>query len=332
MDICDLHCDLLCYLAHDSTRSPSNPEVRCSIPQLNEGGVKSQVLPIFTSTEKGSAQKGMAQWGVYKKLQIEGVRLSLAVENCSALCEEDEPLANCLERLDRLGSLTYASLTWNGENRFGGGAGSTKGLKEDGKELLRHLSGKRIAVDFSHASDWLAYDILNQMDREGLDLPILASHSNFRAVHDAVRNLPDDLAVEIFKRGGVIGINFVKMFTGPTPDYYVKQIEHALALGGEDQLCLGADFFYGMDVPADQRKPPEIYWFEDFGNASCYPRFFQLLKGHFSEEMLRKLAHGNFNTKIERREFQAVVTDNNLQSSEIRIQRKDAKNAERGLN
>lgn len=298
MEISDLHCDLLCYLASDPRRTPNDPQVRCSIPQLKSGGVTQQVLPIFTPTEKGSAVSGAAQWDAFNKLKIKDIAFSLAIENCSALCEEEDPLQRGLDRIDRLGPLTYVSLTWNGENRFGGGAGSSMGLKPDGRTLLRYLHGKKIPVDFSHASDSLAYDMLDCIDREKLEIPILASHSNFREVTDVVRNLPDPIAQEIFRRGGVIGLNFVKLFMGPTPDFFIKQIEHGLMLGGENALCLGADFFYGLDIPAEQRKPPEVYWFDDYGNASCYPALFQLLKSHFSQDFLKRLAHSNFRDKL----------------------------------
>lgn len=304
MDIYDLHCDLLCYLANDASRSAYDPEVRCAIPQLQAGGVKTLVLPIFTSTAPRSVSSGLAQLEVFRTLSDKypifnsEISTALAIENCSSFFEEDEPLQAGFDRLAKLGPLVYASLTWNGENRFGGGAGSEKGLKPDGEELLRFFSGKGVWIDFSHTSDRLAHDILALIDKEELQLSVLASHSNFRAVHGVVRNLPDELASEIFRRGGVIAINLVKMFIGPTPDFFIKQIEHGLELGGEDALCLGADFFYGMDVPADQRKPPEVYWFDEFDNASTYPVLFNLLKSHFSEEFLIKLAHRNFRSKL----------------------------------
>ena len=56
-----------------------------------------------------------------------------AIENASGFCEEQEPLEDGLRRFERLvaeaGPLAYVSLTWNDENRFGGGNKASAGLK-----------------------------------------------------------------------------------------------------------------------------------------------------------------------------------------------------------
>lgn len=309
--IADLHCDLLCYLAFEKTRSPYDLAVRCSIPQLLAGPVNFQLLPIFTPTEEGSVASGLAQLKVYhtqlKQHAVFGstIRVQWAIENASALVSEEESLQEGLQRLGIAFSSerpVYVSLTWNGENRFGGGAATPNvGLKGDGKELLRFLSGQGIAVDFSHASDPLAYDILEQIDKEKLSIPVIASHSNFRAVCDVPRNLPDPLAKEIFRRGGVIGLNFVRMFVGPeNPTFFARQLAHGLQLGGENQLCLGADFFYGLDVPASSRQVPEVYWFSDYDNASCYGKVIQIWKKELglSDETIKRITSLNFNNYL----------------------------------
>lgn len=291
--IADLHSDLLCYLAGDPNRTPYDPCVRCSIPQLEAGGVVLQVLPIYTATEPGSVESGSRQIEWFNRLLemhsnkftnylpelhlTDGkIAILLAVENASSLFGEDEPLEAGLSRLQTLqDSRTkplYLSFTWNSENRFGGGAHTAKGLKSDGKELLHFLAGKSIAVDLSHSSDTLAYDIIDEINRSGLDIPLIASHSNARAVCDMARNLPDDLITEIVNRKGVIGLNFVRYFLGEDPQSsFHRHLEHLLSLGARDALCFGADFFYGNDVPPAHRKKPEELFFPGFDNSSCYP-------------------------------------------------------------
>lgn len=297
--IFDLHCDLLCYLANDPNRTAFDPGVRCSIPQLREGNVQFQVLPIFTTTEKGSAKLGLAQAEIYKKIAKElPCKTSLAIENASSMCEEDEPLRVGLERIEKLGPLFYISLTWNFENRFGGGAHTDVGLKQDGKDLVRFLDNKNIAIDLSHTSDALAYDLLNYMEKNSLKVPVIASHSNFRSVTDMARNLPDELVKEVIARNGIIGMNFVRFFVGPdSPTYFAKQLEHGLKLGGENHLCLGADFFFGDDVPPDQRKSADVTWFPGYDNASCYSKVFQLWNEQLGlkDALLKKISHENLN-------------------------------------
>ncbi len=95
--------------------------------------------------------------------------------------EEDEPLDLLFERFDAKKWL-YISLTWKEENRFGGGDQTMVGLKRNGEVLLEYMDGKDVAIDLSHTSNPLAEGILNHIDKKGLKITTIASHSNFRAV------------------------------------------------------------------------------------------------------------------------------------------------------
>lgn len=319
--IADLHCDLLCYLSRDPQRSPYDAAVRCSIPQLRAGNVKLQTMAIFTETCSGSTQSGLAQVESFKKLmndhsdvfelirdssQFETLQNSNkvgilpAIENASSFCEENEPLEDALTRLTKMqrkiGKFTYVSLTWNTENRFGGGALTSVGLKNDGKHLIDYLCEHGIALDFSHASDHLAYDILNHLDQSSLQVPLLASHSNFRFITHAPRNLPADLAKEILKRQGLIGLNFIRPFIGPeSTNNFFKQLEYGLQLGYTEGICLGADFFFTDDVSSSHRKPPEELFFPEFDNASVYPKIIDLWKKELSlsKEQITDICYNN---------------------------------------
>lgn len=301
MKIADLHCDLLAYLQGDSKRTPYDPEARCSAAQLKEGGVMFQALAIFTKTGKGSAKCAGEQFEIYKTLPAlypaafgKGrIEVPVALENASGVCEEDEPLDLAFKRLEKMLPLLYISLTWNDENRFGGGNMSTVGLKKDGQRLLEWMAEKNASIDFSHTSDALAHDIFNYIDKKGLKLRTIASHSNFRQVTDMPRNLPDDIAKEIGKRGGVIGLNFVRKFIGlESPKDFIRQVEHAAKLDLLDHFSFGADFF------DDQDTPPELHYLRPmfhpgFDNASCYPKLLEALRKNFSDEILEKIAYKN---------------------------------------
>lgn len=129
--------------------------------------------------------------------------------------------------------ILYIGFTRHAENRFGGGNNSKVGLKEDGKKLLQYLNGKKIAVDFSHASDTLASDILDYLSDHNLEVPILASHSNYRKVFNQTRNLPDHIAKEIIQRGGIIGVNFLRAFVNnENPNALYHHINRGIELGG----------------------------------------------------------------------------------------------------
>jgi microsomal dipeptidase-like Zn-dependent dipeptidase len=218
-----------------------------------------------------------------------------AVENASGLCGDDEPLDRAFERLEWLveavGTPLYISLTHHGENRFGGGNQTQTGLKDDGRALLEALNRRGIAVDLSHTCDALARDILAHIDRRGLDLPILASHSNFRAVHDIPRNLPDDLAREVIARGGVIGMNLLRNCLHPEdPSSLTKHLCHGLELGGEKTLCFGADYFDVASHPDQSRAP---FYFEEHQHAGKYQQILDGMAGELSPEQIKRIAHGN---------------------------------------
>lgn len=319
--IVDLHCDLLSYLSGGNDRSPNDSQVRCSIPQMRDGNVRLQILAIFTETGVGSSEKGLAQADAFKvMLNVHSADFDLvqvpealptvmagkqigilaAFENASGFCEESEPLAAGLERLRRLfgkvGRPFYVGLTWNSENRFGGGALTEVGLKDDGKKLLEFLHGKQIALDLSHASDALAYDVLNFTSAEGFEIPVLASHSNVRKVVPSPRNLPDELIREIFLREGLIGINFVRGFVGSESDSLARHVEYLIQMGGENHIAFGADFFYDKALPENSPGwSPDGYFFPEYSGSHCYSQVLGLLQKQLSlsDELLSKIANEN---------------------------------------
>lgn len=325
MDEClvaDLHCDLLCYLAGGVSRTPYDLAAKCSINQLIAGHVKLQVMAIFVETAPGSLVRGTKQMHSFQSLsqqyfnvfetiqhssQFDQLRhnnkigIMPAIENASGLCEEREDLDIVLNRFtewqNAIGPFAYVSLTWNGENRFGGGAHSKVGLKSDGKRLLEYLCEKGIPIDFSHTSDYLASDIFEFLDKNNFQAPVLASHSNMRTVRNVLRNLPDDLAKEILRRQGIIGMNFYRDFLGDGQEgegCFIKQLEHFMGLGAQKQTCFGADFFYPGDLPIAYQKDPSRYFFPLFSDSGCYGRLLNLWQRYgISAESLKDIAFNN---------------------------------------
>ncbi len=312
--IIDLHCDLLSYLARFEGADPNNTEdIGAAIPHLKAGNVRLQTMALYSGGDADYTES-MASW--FAKLQTDysdsfyaikstedidsvltGDKIGMvaAIENASGLCNENEPLDKAFERFEKLdkqiGPFFYVGLTHHLENRFGGGNNEPAGLKDDGKHLLEFLAGRKIAIDLSHTSDPLAHGIIEHIDQQGLDLPLIASHSNFRAVHDHPRNLPDDLARTIIKRRGLIGINFLRAFINPTyPEYLHKHIIYGLSLGAEACLGLGADYFCTKAYTDPERLP---FFFEEHENAGQYPQILRWLEPELEPEQLSALAWGN---------------------------------------
>jgi membrane dipeptidase len=315
--IIDLHCDLLAHMLNMPIPDPFNPAgIACSFPALAEGNVKLQVMAIYTATEKGSAALALRQSEIFASFlekypndctlvhdlstlgqMADSPKLGMiaAIENASGFCEEDEPLELGFARLEQIISNTrrvlYIGLTHHPENRFGGGNNSEAGLKEDGKALLRYLDGRKIAIDFSHASDALAYEILDYRSKHSLDLPILASHSNYRAVFNHVRNLPDNLAKKIIQEGGIIGLNFLRAFVNnEDPNALYQHVNHGIELGGFNAVCFGADYF-NTDSHPDRTRVP--FYFKAHEDATCYPSILEAISQQVSPDVIEGISSKN---------------------------------------
>ena len=106
-----------------------------------------------------------------------------------------------------------------------------------------------IVVDVTHASDQTTRDILETTTK-----PVIASHSNARAVHHHLRNLTDDMIRAIGQAGGVVGAVAVPNFISggePTVHAWADHIAHMIEIAGIDHVGIGTDFFhYGSNVGA----------------------------------------------------------------------------------
>jgi microsomal dipeptidase-like Zn-dependent dipeptidase len=320
LPVLDLHCDLLSYMTHIDDADPMSEDVGCALPFLQEGRVKLQTLAIFTMTGEGSAEDGLGQALAFEQLLDEyedivrplddpddladidefdddgdlpdnRVMVIGAIENASGFCGENDDLDEAFERLefilDHAAPVLYISMTHNEENRFGGGNFSDNvGLKDDGRVLLEYLSGRRIAIDLAHTSDALARDIIEWVDAKNLDVPIIASHSNFRAVHDHVRNLPSDIAKEIIRRGGLIGMNFCHEFIHPDDsDVLMEHIAFGFdELGGLEAIAFGSDFFF---------TPDDAEFFYAHRNSAQFPHILRQAASLLSAEQVHNLAYNN---------------------------------------
>jgi microsomal dipeptidase-like Zn-dependent dipeptidase len=313
--IVDLHCDLLLYLARVPGASVHTREdIGVTLPYLQAGGVKHQVMAVFSPTQAGSTHWFDQQLVVYSRLvetepfyaltdpaqhaqlaEATGIGITLALENASVLLEEDEPRAKMFARLDQAlaaaGRIAYISLTHHAENRFGGGNYTQVGLKPDGEALLEQMAERRIPFDLSHTSDALAEDALNYIDRHSLNLPVLASHSNFRILRDHPRNLTTEWVEEIIRREGLIGANFLRLFLdGSRPESLLEHIEYGLQHAPK-QIAFGADFFYRPGIPDPARQP---LFFPEYEDAAQYPYILSQLQARGGDqEACQDLAYRN---------------------------------------
>lgn len=142
-----------------------------------------------------------------------------------------------LEDLYKVG-FRITTLGWNEINPLCGSHKTGGGLTEKGSEYVFEAQRLGMLIDVSHLSDEGFWDII-----ELTNAPIIASHSNSRAVYNVSRNLTDDMFKAICKTGGVAGLNLYAHFLGenPTIDTACDHILHFMELGGAKHIALGGD-------------------------------------------------------------------------------------------
>lgn len=173
------------------------------------------------------------------------------------------------------------TLTWNGENELAGGAASEEGLSDFGRAAIREMERLHIAVDVSHLNDRSFYDVI-----ETAEVPVIATHSNSRAVCDHRRNLTDEMFCLIAQKGGIVGLNFCRDFIadgGKNADLtaMAEHVEHFLELGGENAIALGSDYD-GADIDPCIDRPSKL---RDLHHV--------LLERGWTQEQLDKLFFNN---------------------------------------
>jgi membrane dipeptidase len=131
------------------------------------------------------------------------------------------------------------TLGWNEDNVLCGSHKTGGGLTSLGREYVKEAQRLGMVVDVSHCSDKAFWDMMEITQK-----PLIASHSNSRAVCDVSRNLTDEMFKAICQVGGVAGINQYAEFLGDKPDLdtVCRHIEHFLEMDPTgEHIALGGD-------------------------------------------------------------------------------------------
>ncbi|MBA3326037.1 MAG: membrane dipeptidase [Rhodobacteraceae bacterium] len=129
--------------------------------------------------------------------------------------------------------------------RFPGDPDEGPGLTEAGKALVRACDRLGVLVDLSHLNAAGFRDVAAISER-----PLVATHSNARALAASSRNLTDWQLAAIAESGGVVGLNFAVGFlrddgrrVSDTPlTTMIRHIDYLLERLGEAGVALGSDF------------------------------------------------------------------------------------------
>ncbi|MEM1324727.1 MAG: dipeptidase [Bacteroidota bacterium] len=111
----------------------------------------------------------------------------------------------------------YITLVHSSNNDLADSATDRKGPEHDGisafgAEVVKEMNRLGIMVDVSHGNDAVFYDAI-----EMSKAPIIASHSNARAVTDHPRNMTDEMLQLMAKNGGVVQLTMLADYLRTAP-------------------------------------------------------------------------------------------------------------------
>jgi membrane dipeptidase len=292
------------------------------MPQLVEGGVNLQVLPVFVDgPDRGEG-------ALRETLRMVEAAYRLAEHNADAvaLCRDgaeiDAALASgrialvlalegavgvgenveLLETLGRLG-VRVVSLAHFGRTALADGSGedATGGrLTRDGLQAVALMERLGILLDISHLGAAGVEHVLDVATR-----PVIATHSAARSLRDHHRNLTDDQIRGVAAGGGVVCVNFFAPYlheTEHTLDRLVDHVAHMETLVGAAHVGIGPDFVLQVEMEVTPR------WCDDFtvegvDGRQCIPGLEgprglplvteALLRRGFTEEEVRGVVGGN---------------------------------------
>jgi membrane dipeptidase len=190
--------------------------------------------------------------------------------------------------------LRMVGLAHYGPSAYAFGTGSAGPLTEKGRELLRIMDELGMMLDVSHLTDESFHEALGRFQG-----PVLASHSNSRALVPGDRQLDDAMIQRMIERGGVIGAVMDAWMLQPgwvrgettnenlTLEAVADQIDHVCQLAGNSRhAAIGTDLDGGygteqtpndLDTIADVQKIPDL-----------------LSKRGYTEEDIAAVMHGNW--------------------------------------
>jgi membrane dipeptidase len=254
-------------------------------------GVIDAVLATVASIEDfETVLTRLGAWRAWSAESASGVRLAQRVEDIrAAQADGDTAIVLHAQGLNAIGGsldaletyaalgLRVAQLTYNYRNMLADGClePANAGLSEAGRKVVGRLNDRRIVPDISHTGEASSHEIV-----ELSESPVIASHSNARALCDSPRNLTDALIRAVAASGGVIGMNaFPAFVSSGTPSVHdlAGHAAYIAELVGAEHVGMGLDYCDEDDADYDyfgydERFYPRPPWvwpsgIEDYGQV-----------------------------------------------------------------
>jgi membrane dipeptidase len=224
---------------HDTKKDGS----QIDFPRMKQGGMDAMFFAVYTSqgprTPEGHAEakrNALNQFElIHQALKKYPDLAELATTPTDAYriqklgkravfigMENGYPVGNDLAMLKTYYDLgcRYMTLTHFANNLIGDSSTDPDGpiyggLSDFGKKVVPEMNRLGMLIDVSHVADNTFYDALNLSKA-----PVIASHSNCRALCDFPRNMTDDMIRAIAKKGGVVQVNFVSDYLKKPSDAF----------------------------------------------------------------------------------------------------------------
>ena len=296
LSLFDLHCDTACEMLakHESL---SHNQLAISMESTAKFKQYIQVMAFWTDHRLTDEEGWERMIAMRKNLLADpavasgaakvsrtcpprgtGVTLLLGIEDARIFAGKPERVAEAY----RLGVRVLTPL-WAGETCVGGSHDTDSGLTAFGKKAVSNAVALGMIPDISHASVRSADEIFAIAAQA--NVPVIASHSNAKAVCPVSRNLSDGQIDRMIACGGLIGLNLYRRFLRADGDAslsdLLRHIAYFLDRGAADVLCFGGDWD-GADLPPEIRR---------IGDLEAVAEL--LLRQNYPESLVRKLFFEN---------------------------------------
>ena len=274
-----LHRDALCLDAAAPMVAPR--EFAALTPDLVAGGVDAVLATAASIEGFRETADVLGAWLRLEAAGLDGVALARSVADVRRARADGQiavvlhlqggnPIEDNVDLADVLHALgvRVVQITYNHRNLIGDGCleEANGGLSAFGRKVIARLVDLRVAVDVTHVGERTSLEAI-----ELAGVPVIATHSNAKAVCDSPRNLSDELIEAVVASGGVIGLcgfpAFVSSRAEPTLDDLLDHADYISQLVGAEHVGLGLDFAdedaddyirYGYD-PRYYPPPPWTY-------------------------------------------------------------------------
>ncbi len=169
---------------------------------------------IVASTEKNPDLVGLAlNPGDAYALEKAGKRaIYIGIENGYPIGKDLSNVALYFEKGVRYITLVHSSNNDLADSATDPDGTEHGGISAFGAEVVREMNRLGIMVDISHGNDSVFYDAI-----EMSKAPIIASHSNARAVTDHKRNMTDEMLKLMAENGGVVQLTMLSNYLREAP-------------------------------------------------------------------------------------------------------------------